>query len=67
MYPCFYCDEAVNDRGVGSCGFSGNVELDVISIAVEMKAVLTDDVTNGEQLNMLMSRRGPSTKPWGTP
>lgn len=42
------------DRWGGRIGFRGKVELGVICIAVEMNAVPTEDITNGEE----MKRRG---------
>ena len=51
MPPGFYGSEAVSDSGVGFWGFSGDVKMYVICIEVEMKAMLTDYVTEGKQIN----------------
>lgn len=47
------------------CRVSVEVDLDVISIEMEVQGETADDVTMGEQVTE--KSRGPRTEPWGTP
>lgn len=36
--------------GLGGDGIGGDVRLDVVSVALEMETVMTDDLTGGEEV-----------------
>ena len=50
--PCFYCRDAGFELGEGRIlgGFGGDVDLGVISVAVEFQVEFADDVTKGEEV-----------------
>ena len=50
--PCFYCRDAGFELGKGRIlgGFGGDVDLGVISVAVEFQVEFADDVTKGEEV-----------------
>lgn len=52
VHPSFDVGEAVSEGGENgrSDGFGGNVQLGVVSIAVEVKTMAADDVTKWEHV-----------------
>ncbi len=52
MHPGFNFIETVAEFGVGGVGdvFGGYVHLDVVGITVELESMLTDDLTEGEDI-----------------
>ena len=50
--PCFYCRDAGFELGEGRIlgGFGGDVDLSVVSVAVEVQVGAADDVTKGEEV-----------------
>ena len=52
VHPGFYVGEAVSEGGESSWGdgSGGDVELSVVSIAVNMKSMAADDVTKWEHV-----------------
>ena len=53
VHPCFDVSETVGERGKNgwSEGFGGDVELSIVSIAVEMKSMAADDVTKWKHVD----------------
>jgi len=46
-------------------GFSEDIELNIIGIAVKVETMVANDIAKGSRY--IMKRRGPRTEPWGTP
>ena len=65
--PCFYCRDAGFEMGEGRIlsGFGGDVDLGVVSVAVEVQVDVADDVTEGEEV--ADERRGRGLSPEGPP
>lgn len=52
VHPGFNVSEAVGDSGVGGRGdgFSGDVELNIIGIAVKVETMVANDIAKGKQV-----------------
>jgi len=52
VHPGFIVSEAIGDSGVGGRGdgFSGDVELNIIGIAVKIETMVANDIAKGKQV-----------------